>query len=80
MAWLTPPAAAFLAHPTPLNLGQTNLLYAGAVPRPLEAFLYGTHHRFANINGVTPGHWPHNTLTVPIGGGGAGAAPAGYAT
>lgn len=74
MAWLTPPAPAFSAHTTGLNLGQTNLLYTQRTT-PAPAHL---SHFYPNQVFQTP--WPHNTLTVPVGGSGAGAAPAGYAT
>jgi len=75
MAWLTPPAPAFNTHYfANANLGQTNLLLT---QRTLPAPAFATHFF---PNSVRQGHWPHNTLTVPIGGGGAGAAPAGYAT
>lgn len=74
MAWLTPPAPVYNAHTMGLNLGQTNMLYTQfQTPAPAHA-----SHLFPNS--VTQGEWPHNTLTVPIGGGGAGAAPVGYAT
>lgn len=75
MAWLVlalNPATKSIG----LNMGQTNLNLTFRAPPEQLSPNFQTR---TFPNSVTQGQWPHDTLTVPIGGG-AAAAPVGYAT